>query len=437
MSRTTPNFVSGEMTAQAVAPTPLSDVLPSVNPELELNYSLLHNNRPLFERFSIYKKTSEEGSVRITVELFQGEISMPFKATVPLKKDEETIHFYDEHGKETEALVIRLPLASRMLRSLREPVRSTMQVQIAPSVGQAFLWEQTYFVTLLPVDQWRDTPDYWQLLPSFLQPRDPVIAKIIEQAQKYLMALSDDFSAGFDGYQSIVRVAPDEAPNAAQAVGVDDAAPAAAEVASGTPTETSAVVDTLDNLDCNGVDLQVRAIWAALLFDYQLFYINPPPEYRRDSQRIRRPTEVIEGCRGTCIDLAILLASCLEWIDVFPVVFLLKNHAFPGYWRSETLQKQFVAEAAKITPNRRNPKEKEFKKWCFAEDPFYYLIRDAVARGELVPLETIDLTQRESFQTALDHGLENLRSKFEFDAMIDIKTAREFKITPIPLAGEF
>ena len=45
---------------------------------------------------------------------------------------------------------------------------------------------------------------------------------------------------------------------------------------------------------------------------------------------------------GTCIDLALLLASCLEYVDIYPVVVLLSGHAFAGYWRSESAHDAFV-----------------------------------------------------------------------------------------------
>ena len=52
------------------------------------------------------------------------------------------------------------------------------------------------------------------------------------------------------------------------------------------------------------------------------------------SQRIRTPSEIVAGGFGTCIDLALLFASCLEAVEIYPVVFLLNDHAFPGYWRT-------------------------------------------------------------------------------------------------------
>jgi hypothetical protein len=86
------------------------------------------------------------------------------------------------------------------------------------------------------------------------------------------------------------------------------------------------------------VDLQVEAIWAALLHEWQLGYINPPPTYADtregvmplDSQRLRTPSSVRRARMGTCIDLALLFAACLELVDIHPVIFLLDGHALPA-----------------------------------------------------------------------------------------------------------
>ncbi len=361
-----------------------------VRPVASLNYAMLHNNRSVFEQFTIKNLTPGAGSIRITVDLFQGELSVPYKGIIPFTGLNHTVNLNDDAGP----FAIRLPLASSLMRSLKEPLRTTMLVQIANTAETAkFLYENTFPITLLPVDQWRDTDTDRQWLPSFVQQRDPVIVQIIQRAQKYLMAIQDDAGAGFDGYQS---------------------------------------VDPEDKDGSLALDVQVQAIWAALQYDYELHYINPPPAYRKDSQRLRMPSEVITSKRGTCIDLAILLASCLEAVDIYPVVFLLKDHAVPGYWRSETLHKQFLDDAVTQTRAKRTTGS-----WHFEKDDFFLIIREAVAQGHLVPLETVRLTDHGSFRTSLDQGLENLRSPVGFDAMIDIQLARESGITPIPLTGDY
>ncbi|MCG8125130.1 MAG: hypothetical protein N0E55_14410, partial [Candidatus Thiodiazotropha taylori] len=37
-----------------------------------------------------------------------------------------------------------------------------------------------------------------------------------------------------------------------------------------------------------------------------------------------------------------MLAACLEYIEIHPVLFLIEGHAFPGYWRSPQQADYFV-----------------------------------------------------------------------------------------------
>ena len=83
-------------------------------------------------------------------------------------------------------------------------------------------------------------------------------------------------------------------------------------------------MDTDQDDPSAGVDAQVRAIWTALVNEYRLQYINPPPAYStRDPAPAHARAISSMSNTGTCIDLALLLASCLEYIDIYPVIVLL------------------------------------------------------------------------------------------------------------------
>jgi hypothetical protein len=56
-----------------------------------------------------------------------------------------------------------------------------------------------------------------------------------------------------------------------------------------------------------------------------------------------------------------------------------------------------------------------------------------VERGQIVPIETVDLTASESFDVAVQHGRQNLKSQAEFNTMLDVMKAREQRVTPLPL----
>ncbi|MCA8962408.1 MAG: CHAT domain-containing protein [Planctomycetes bacterium] len=357
-----------------------------IRPHPRMNYSVLHNNGDMFESFDLRLfETGRLRGIEVEVKLHVGSHVFPYRAT------------FDRDSSMPPSIKsdVRVPLTWEFVRTLDESIRTSLYVRVAHE--GTVLREETHTVTLDPVEEWLDNERNGVWLPSFVLPRDPAIGRVIEHAQRYLCALVDDVHAGFDGYQSVDPSADD-------------------------PAEL--------------VDLQVRAIWSALLLDLQLAYINPPPAYSTSAQRLRKPSQVIDGRRGTCIDLAILLASCLEYVEIYPVVFLLKGHAFPGYWRSEESYERFVeAVAQEPTVTRESSRtDGSFRgpPW-FVRSSAYDEILTLVNDDHLVPLETVGVTSGTSFEEAFAYGVENLADPDEFDALVDIVIARGHDVTPLPL----
>jgi hypothetical protein len=358
-----------------------------------LNFGLLHNRGSVFESFRlIHHAPGTVRDVHVEVALHLGEEAFPFRCTLELTEPVTDV---------TDR--VRLPLTAALLRSIEESVQTTLFVHVfigedGATGGRQTVLRNTFPVRVLPPDEWRDTDDDRQWLPSFVLPRDPAVASTIDTAHRYLLVLADDPQRGFDGYQSI-------GPNGA--------------------TEA--------------VDLQVRAVWASLQHDVAPRYINPPPVYTPTSQRLRRPSEVVSGRRGTCIDLALLLAACLEYLEIYPVVFLLSGHAFPGYWRSWTAHQSFreVASAATLADGSTTPAPPRATStipWIVGTDAYLEILQQIV-EGHLVPLETVYLTRDLGFLNAVEDGEHHIRSESEFEAMVDITTARECGVTPLPIGA--
>ncbi len=356
-----------------------------VKPISELNYSLLHNNRGLFDTFTLRK--SATGCLRdllVEVRLCVGADSFPYQASIDLIEPVTDL-----------TSRIRIPLTSELARTVDENLQTSVFVDIR--CGEENIYRETHRVTLMPIDQWRDDDTDRRWLPSFAMPRDPAVAEIIRSAQRYLMCLADDPGAGFDGYQCVDRELEDP---------------------------------------WAGVDAQVQALWAALTLDSPIHYINPPPTYRLGSQRLRTPSQVVTGGRGTCIDLTLLLVACLEYIEVYPVIFLLEGHAFPSYWRSEDGYSEFL-ELKTTPPESSGPATSglqlgsDGEPWIMGPET-YTEVTQHVIDESLVPLESVWLTQRSSFWEAIEEGKTNLRSKRDFHSMFDILLARQSGVTPIP-----
>ena len=361
-----------------------------------LNYSILHNDGALFERFTIRKKSLQVGrvaNIHVLVELHVGTDSYPFRHTLSLGERELQTDLRSR---------IRISLASSLSRGLRESVKTALFVEV--KWGDTPIRRETFPITLLPIDEWIDTDDNRIWLPSFVQPRDPAVSKIIDRAQRYLMAISDDPTMGFCGYQAV-------------------------------DADLSERADPQER--CAGVDAQVRAVWSALLYELPLSYINPPPVFSDYSQRLRTPSDVIDGARGTCIDLALLLASCLEYVEIYPVIFVLEDHAFPGYWRDEIYYDRFIGALTEpvVKPGGSGQRAGQRHSW-YLEKVHFAEIKAEIKEGRLVPLESVGLTTHSGFEEAMDDGVKNLSSKRRFMAMLDIITARwdeKSRVTPLPL----
>lgn len=364
---------------------PIQELLTvEVEPKQRLNYAQLHNGDGLFDDFT-FRKT-RHGLLRgvgVTVKLYVGSDEFPYTTTLDFDRSPRALH-----GE------IRVPLTWEYVRGLEESVRTTLYWKVTH--GGATVREDTRPITLLPVEEWeygRREDELW--LPSFVLPRDPGVLRIVDRARHYVRALTDDPAAGFAGYQVVEE-------------GADD------------PSE--------------GVDLQVRAIWSALLHDFDLVYINPPPSYSDTTQRLRSPSEVLDSGSGTCIDLSLLVASCLEYVEIYPVIFLLEGHAFPGYWRSEADHEHFIEadHLFEAVDEKRGSGDATDARWSVGKRAWREVMK-LIEEDRLVPLESVSLTAHEGFARAFELGLDNLADSKQFERLIDVTLARRSSITPLPL----
>jgi hypothetical protein len=372
-------------------------IAPRIEPVAELNYSLLHNRCALFDHFTLVNASADYknadrlatlGDVDVTVTLSAGAESASYQRRLSL--DTTSVDLKE---------LIHVPLTSELMRSVNESINSSLLVEV--SWGKV-IYRNSHPVRLLPVDQWRDNDKDGQWLPSFVLPRDPAVAALIDKGQRYVRVLRDDPSAGFDGYQSLDPRAPEPAAE---------------------------------------VDRQVQAIWSTIVHELELGYINPPPTYSNamDSQRLRTPSMVVKDRSGTCIDLALVLAACCELVDVYPVIFLLKDHAFPGYWREDAFQQEFIEiadefDGATEDPGKTAAPGAQRVPWWFRDTAYAEIVRQ-VKLGRLVPIESVWLTEHSGFWAAVDGGRDNLKRRSRFHSMLDIARAREAGVTPLPFGG--
>lgn len=404
-----------QITAGKIADGPpfddaLYDALPVIcEVEQELNYSVLHHSRGgLFNSFVVTKvRSCKHAPLEVRVKLDTG-LDRPAECRFFTQLEEKA------PCQKDLAVGVTLPLGSQLLRQRGEIMIGTVEVEITCNGRQVFHKLQS--IKLLPCDEWRDRKESGRhLLPAFVFPRDPAVRDILSAAQPFLRALCDRPQAGFDGYQAGFNPNPSKA-----------------------------------------VSLQTQAIWAALQHAYRLDYVNPPPTYAERSQRLRIPEEILRARRGTCIELALLLASCWEHVGILPVIFLSRGHAFAGYWCSEAARSAFFEGLKKLLAHARSPVGDEDKSggmlvrkdvrepWMLAEPHHLSAIRAEVQAGGLVPVEATFIPFQRPFSEAVEesnHLLRQLRPYIdsegkachEFDGMLDVQTARDKGVTPLPI----
>ncbi|MCF7853782.1 MAG: DUF3320 domain-containing protein [Candidatus Pacebacteria bacterium] len=252
---------------------------------------------------------------------------------------------------------IDLQLFPGYLRKLDEREAGCLTLEVLQR--DAVLHTRSLPVELLATREWGGLQSLPEILAAFVQPNHPRLAPLITEAAKHLEELTG--TSAFSGYQSHDRKV---------------------------------------------VQAQAAAIFEALR-RYEIIYVNPPASFEESGQKIRTPDQVFGQRQGSCLDLAVLMASTLEAVGLHPAVVLLQGHAMTGVWLDdETFPESCVFEAASV--------------------------RKRTELEELMVMEmTLSVKGGASFTVAVNRGQENLRDDARFACLIDVSRARKSRLLPI------
>jgi len=79
-------------------------------------------------------------------------------------------------------------------------------------------------------------------------------------------------------------------------------------------------------------NLQIKAIYDALKYEYGISYVNTPVAYGKDTvQKVKLPRETLATSSGNCIDGAVLFASAIEALGMHPYIVIIPGHAFVAW----------------------------------------------------------------------------------------------------------
>jgi hypothetical protein len=141
-----------------------------------------------------------------------------------------------------------------------------------------------HVLRVLARDEWGGMSTMGELLPAFVTPNAPALAKLLRSAAALLS--QHGHSTALDGYQT------------------------------GDP---------------NRAYLLAASLWSAVA-GRSLVYATPPGSFEQVGQKTRGVAAVLSDGLATCLDTTLLFASGLEAMGLNPVVVMAQGHCFAGVW---------------------------------------------------------------------------------------------------------
>ena len=317
-----------------------------------INFAMQQNYVPMIRSLIIHNETEVcLHHLRLKIE-FEPEFAKEYSFDI------ETIEAHES----IEISPVKIQIITQFLFSLTEKLVGNIQISVYEEDQK--IYDFHHEIELLAYDQWSGLTIMPEIITAFVTPNHPKVAEILVKASAYLKEWLG--KPAFTGYQTQ------------------------------NPTQ---------------VKYQMAAIYAALQ-SLEIIYNNPPASYEIIGQRVRLPYQVIEQKQGTCLDLAVLYAACLEAAGLFSLLIFIKGHAFAGGW----LDAQTFAD-------------------CMIDDISALEKRVVEGSEELLLVECTDFTAgaQIDFERALKHGKDHLLNPSEFECIIDVCRSRGSGIHPIPI----
>lgn len=222
--------------------------------------------------------------------------------------------------------------------------------------------ETTGKIMICPYEQWDGN---FILLPAYMTPNHPLIIQVLQNAARWMMA--NEINPSLEGYQG----------------------------------------------DENRVKEMVEAVYHSIE-GMNIIYSNPPASFF-GPQRIRLCDTVIEQKFGTCMDMTILFASCLESFGLHPVLITAPSHIFAGVWLSNgKMQKEPIISDAKH-------------------------LEELIRSNSLIALECTAMNAGKNidFDKAVNTAFENIcamaENNIDGHVSIDVQLVRNLNIRPLPI----
>lgn len=246
----------------------------------DLSYAMAHCRVPVIDHITVDNTGNEVHGAVVEVDVVStaGSHGGPREAYLDLAAHERTTL------RDVDLVV---DPASMLVLDEQQPGAIRVVLRDA---SRKVLAEARKDVNILAATQWKATPPQLalEMLAAHVQPNSPAIAALMTAVSDRLQALTG--RSAIDGYQS-------ENPERVDAI-------------------AQAVFEAMQARDIR--------------------YAEPPSSWGLDGQKIRTPAEVLEGRLGTCLDTTLTMAAALEEAGINSNIWVLRNHAFLGYWRIDS-----------------------------------------------------------------------------------------------------
>ena len=316
-----------------------------------INFAIQQNGASVIHQLSIENTTSaplKDIQVVITTEPTFGNAAPIAVAQIPPNESICLSSF-------------NLTLSANYFTQLTERLSGNLKIEITSEAESVFC--QTYPIDILAYDQWGGLNVLPEMLAAFITPNHTAIVPIIKRAASILGQWTDNPS--LDEYQSRT---PDR------------------------------------------VRKQMAAIYTAIT-EQQIIYSTIPASFEEYGQRVRLADSVMAQKLGTCLDMALLYASCLEAIGLNALIIITQGHAFAGAWLvPETFPDPTIDDVSLLTKRTA----------------------EGIYDITLVETTCMNMGQHSDFDDAVKSANGKLTDSSKFILAIDVKRARHSGIRPVP-----
>jgi len=263
-------------------------------------------------------------------------------------------------GESIDLGSIDVRLQPGRLRAVVEAERAELAWEVRR--GDTLLASGQGRIDVLAHNEWAGLRAPPALLASFVTPNDPVIAGVLRRVRDRLRATTGD--GAISGYQ--LRS-----------------------------------------------EQRVRAMVLALYETLQSFgisYVGAPASFEDVGQKVRLAEVVLRESLGNCLDVSVLVASCLEQMGLSPLIVIQKGHAFPGVW---LIDERFHEGVVYDLPRLRN---------AVALDQLVFFDSSAMVSDPPVPLTGAERVAQDALSKDAD-----------FLCAVDVPVARRDRYRPLPM----